>query len=99
VVETALAREGGNKLKAAARLRISTRSIQRYVATGRERAANQMSEHDLDGAVTSCSAKGVRLQASARKRARRGSRKESEKEAGNMLIWGLWLWLWRKPVA
>jgi len=46
----------------------------------------------LDGAVTSCSAKGLRLQATG------FSQKESEKEVGSTLIW-LWLWLWPKPVA
>jgi len=47
-----------------------------------------MSEHDLDGAVTSRSAKGIRLQATG------FSQKESEKEAAASL-----LWLWPKPVA
>jgi transcriptional regulator with PAS, ATPase and Fis domain len=37
IVEAALDREGGNKARAAARLRISTRTIQRYVAAGRVR--------------------------------------------------------------
>jgi transcriptional regulator with PAS, ATPase and Fis domain len=35
IVEAALAVEGGNKLRAAARLQISPRTIQRYVAAGR----------------------------------------------------------------
>jgi DNA-binding NtrC family response regulator len=35
IVEAALEREGGSNLKAAARLRISPRTVQRYVATGR----------------------------------------------------------------
>jgi DNA-binding NtrC family response regulator len=35
IVETALDLDGGNKLKAAARLRISARTVQRYVASGR----------------------------------------------------------------
>lgn len=37
VVEAALALEGGDTRKAAARLRISTRTVQRYVTTGRVR--------------------------------------------------------------
>jgi DNA-binding NtrC family response regulator len=39
IVEAALALEGGNTLRAAARLRISPRTIQRYVAAGRVGAA------------------------------------------------------------
>ncbi len=39
IVETALELEGGNKLKAAERLRISPRTVQRYVASGRVRTA------------------------------------------------------------
>lgn len=39
VVETALALAGGNKIKAATRLRISPRTVQRYVASGRVRAS------------------------------------------------------------
>jgi transcriptional regulator with PAS, ATPase and Fis domain len=39
VIETTLAREGGNKARAAARLKISPRTVQRYVATGLVRAA------------------------------------------------------------
>jgi len=40
MVETALELDAGDKTKAAARLRISTRSIQRYVASGRVRVRN-----------------------------------------------------------
>jgi DNA-binding NtrC family response regulator len=35
IVEAALELEGGNKQKAAERLRISARTVQRYVASGR----------------------------------------------------------------
>jgi DNA-binding NtrC family response regulator len=38
VVETALELDGGSKIKAATRLGISTRTVQRYVASGRVRA-------------------------------------------------------------
>ncbi|WP_437587082.1 sigma-54 interaction domain-containing protein [Sorangium sp. So ce1000] len=37
IVEAALERDGGDKIKAAARLRISLRTVQRYVAAGRVR--------------------------------------------------------------
>ncbi|WP_438031518.1 sigma-54 interaction domain-containing protein [Sorangium sp. So ce204] len=37
IVEAALERDGGDKVKAAARLRISLRTVQRYVAAGRVR--------------------------------------------------------------
>jgi transcriptional regulator with PAS, ATPase and Fis domain len=43
VVESALELEHGNKLKAAARLRISPRTIQRYVASGRIRTLSEAS--------------------------------------------------------
>lgn len=39
IVETALALDNGNKAKAATRLRISTRTVQRYVAVGRVKAS------------------------------------------------------------
>jgi len=39
IVETALALAGGNKIKAATRLGISPRTVQRYVASGRVRAS------------------------------------------------------------
>ncbi len=38
IVEAALAIEGGNKVRAAAKLKVSPRTIQRYVASGRVRA-------------------------------------------------------------
>ena len=37
IVEAAIEHEGGNKIRAAARLRISPRTVQRYVASGRVR--------------------------------------------------------------
>jgi transcriptional regulator with PAS, ATPase and Fis domain len=50
IVESALALDGGNKIKAAARLRISPRTIQRYVASGRvevERAPDAPHAHPV----------------------------------------------------
>src|SRR5688572_6362988 len=38
IVETALALEGGSPIKAAARLRLSPRTVQRYISSGRVRA-------------------------------------------------------------
>ena len=46
-----------------------------------------MSEHDLDGAVTSCNAEGVRLQAtgfSQKESEKEAARNKGEKEAGNI---------------
>jgi DNA-binding NtrC family response regulator len=37
IVEATLELEGGNKLRAAARLQVSPRTMQRYVASGRAR--------------------------------------------------------------
>ncbi len=44
IVETALELDSGNKVKAAARLHISPRTVQRYVASGRVRAIGSLSE-------------------------------------------------------
>jgi len=44
IVEAALELEGGNKINAAARLHISPRTVQRYVASGRVRAPGAVSE-------------------------------------------------------
>jgi DNA-binding NtrC family response regulator len=44
IVETCLELDGGNKIKVAARLRISPRTVQRYVASGRVRAGGSLSE-------------------------------------------------------
>jgi DNA-binding NtrC family response regulator len=41
IVEAALDREGGNKLRTAARLKVSPRTMQRYVATGRVRVPGE----------------------------------------------------------
>ena len=44
IVETSLALDGGNKVKVASRLRISPRTVQRYVASGRVRASGLAAE-------------------------------------------------------